>query len=188
MPTECCGSVRRILLSDVGDVCRHTALAGILYGIGDEAERRLVADRCCHGATVEIGANAVSIEYRGSRGEVERRYCFSTGGSALGTAVWRAHCLASCGSEYDLTLSPVGDGIGIRCDELPGWYLQTAVDIEMSYLYDADLRSVTVSFCGSGRIIEKPFDDYTIDYRIEREAPLQQPRRACRGVHRHIVQ
>ncbi len=101
---------------------------------------------------------------------MERRYCFSTGGSALGTAVWRAHCLASCGSEYDLTLSPVGDGIGIRCDELPGWYLQTAVDIEMSYLYDADLRSVTVSFCGSGRIIEKPFDDYTIDYRIEREA------------------
>ena len=59
-------------LSDVGDVCRHTALAGILYGIGDEAERRLVADRCCHGATVEIGANAVSIEYRGSRGRRER--------------------------------------------------------------------------------------------------------------------
>ncbi len=157
-------------LSDVGDVCRHTALAGILYGIGDEAERRLVADRCCHGATVEIGANAVSIEYRDSRGEVERRYCFSTGGSALGTAPWRAHCLASCGSEYDLTLSPVGDGIGIRCDELPGWYAQTAVDIGMSYLYDADLRCVTVSFFGSGRITERRFDEYTIDYRIEREA------------------
>ncbi len=32
-------------LSDVGDVCRHTALAGILYGIGDEAERRLLLPR-----------------------------------------------------------------------------------------------------------------------------------------------